>query len=202
MQAADARGITSVRPLRPRRHPRAAARRRELEVDRRRGEPRTTGRPATRSSADVFRTRLAPVEKRVSGRACGRSGPLLDRTLQPFLADREVVAGLAECLAQRAEGVPVEDFEGIVPLRRSRSRAVGMRPSSSPSSLSTRNSSLGGEPPRTSPPCAWPRSSYRSARSPSAGGSTPLRRPRTRACRRASQPLGAGAQLFKMSSFE
>ena len=75
----------------------------------RRGASRTCGRPATRSASRASSRRASPSRRTsAAGRARAPARALPDRPLEPLLADRDVVAGLAQRVRERAEGMPVE----------------------------------------------------------------------------------------------
>ena len=134
-----ASALRASRRARPRRPPRAAARARGT------GTPTTrrlhvdhAGRPATPTAAS--RRAVAPPSSPPSsggGRAPARAPhPVRDRALEPLLADRHVEAGLAERRASDPNVCQISDFDAMRPRFASRSCAVGVRPSSSPSSRS------------------------------------------------------------------
>ena len=150
---------------------------------RRRGAPRTSGRPATRSASSRPRA-VPPASRRTSagGRApCASSAALRDRPLEPLLPHRARRSRPRGGPSQRAERVPVERR------RRHRPAALldvvgGRRPPELVAELPQLPGELLArrEPPRhQTRPRASPRSRCRSARSPSAGAPATAGRPRT-----------------------
>ena len=151
-------GARPTRPARPRRLRRGAARERGTGTRPTPAGRRSSGRPATRSAATSSARRASAQSAIFGSRPSARASvdALLDRPLEPLLPHRHVEAGLAQSACASEPNVcQSSDFDGIAPLRASMSRAVGVRPSSSPSarrrpSSSSRVANRRG----TSPACA------------------------------------------------
>src|SRR5439155_1252947 len=113
LDTADARARRAL-------HGRAPAQARGARGDARRALRRARGldgalpsRPLLRGAPAPGRARLRPVrELRQSPEPARKLDALLDGALEPLLPHRQVEAGFAEGVRERAEGVPVERLRG------------------------------------------------------------------------------------------